>query len=175
MSIATVLRRAGCHREQQERHTGYYAIKPDSIDIFPGVESYFRQEPAAIHFAKNRIDRIVSLRDNTERPRYDLEPQAASANLHDRNREKQRLVPYDDNSACFLRDAILSAEDKRFFTHPGFDIIGIPSRHTGRVDLENGFSNGASRSHHAGWRAGDKFYSTISKTWKPRKDSRNSP
>ena len=120
--IATALRHAG-YNENHKNTTGYYALKPDSIDIFPGVESYFDQEPAAIRFSRNHIDRIVSLRDNTERPRYELEPQLVT-NLHDRNREKRRDVRYEDIPPI-LRNAILSAEDKRFFTHPGFDTIGI--------------------------------------------------
>ena len=133
--IATALRRAG-YNENNKNTTGYYAIKPDSIDIFPGAESYFDQEPAAIRFSHNKIDRIISLRDNTARPQYELEPQLVT-NLHDRNREKQRLVRYEDIPPV-LRDAILSAEDKRFFTHPGFDLIGIIR--AAWVDLERGRS-----------------------------------
>jgi penicillin-binding protein 1B len=131
--IATALRRAG-YNENSKNTTGYYAIKPDSIDIFPGSESYFDQEPAAIRFSRNKIDRIISLRDNTARPEYELEPQLVT-NLHDRNREKQRLVRYEDIPPV-LRDAILAAEDKRFFTHLGFDPIGI--LRAAWVDLERG-------------------------------------
>jgi len=120
--IATDLRRAG-YNENKKNTTGYYVVNPDSIDIFPGADSYFRQEPAAIRFSHNKIDRIVSLRDNTERPRYELEPELVT-NLHDRNREKQRLVRYEDIPVV-LRDAILSAEDKRFFSDPFFDPIGV--------------------------------------------------
>lgn len=131
--IATDLRRAG-YNENKKNTTGYYAIKPDSIDIFPGAESYFDQEPAAIRFSHNKIDRIVSLRDNTERPRYELEPQLVT-NLHDRNREKQRLVRYEDIPPL-LRNAILSAEDKRFFQHAGFDPVGI--LRSAWIDLKRG-------------------------------------
>jgi penicillin-binding protein 1B len=131
--IATDLRRAG-YNENKKNPTGYYVVKPDSIDIFPGVDSYFDQEPAAIGFSRNKISRIISLRDNTERPRYELEPQLVT-NLHDSHREKQRLVRYEDIPAI-LRDAILSAEDKRFFTHVGFDPIGIIR--SAWVDLKHG-------------------------------------
>lgn len=120
--IATDLRRAG-YNENKKNTTGYYAVKPDSIDIFPGADSYFDQEPAAIRFAHNRIERIVSLRDNTERPRYELEPQLVT-NLHDSKREKRRDVRYED-IPLILRNAILSAEDHRFFSHSGFDPISI--------------------------------------------------
>src|SRR6185437_7756748 len=91
--------------------------------IFPGADSYFQQEPAAIRFNKTKIGRIISLRDNTDRPRYALEPQLVT-NLHDSKREKRRDVRYEDIPVT-LRNAILSAEDHRFFTHSGFDPVSI--------------------------------------------------
>ncbi len=131
--IAESLRNAG-YNENKKNTTGYYALKPDSIDIFPGAESYFDQEPAAIRFSRGKIDRIVSLRDNTERSIYELEPQLVT-NLHDKNREKRRDVRYED-IPVILRNAILSAEDHRFFSHPGFDPISIAR--TAWVDLTKG-------------------------------------
>src|SRR5205085_2833654 len=85
-------------------------------------------------FARGKISRIVSLRDNTDRPMYELEPQLIT-NLYDRNREKQRVVHYDD-IPLVLRDAVLSAEDKRFFQHSGFDPIGVIR--SAWVDLRSG-------------------------------------
>ncbi len=120
--IATDLRRAG-YNENKKNTTGYYVVQPDSIDIFPGADSYFQQEPAAIRFNKTKIARIISLRDNTDRPRYALEPQLVT-NLHDSKREKRRDVRYEDIPVT-LRNAILSAEDHRFFTHSGFDAVSI--------------------------------------------------
>jgi penicillin-binding protein 1B len=120
--IAATLRRAG-YSENRKNPTGSYSVHADSIDIFPGTDSYFDQEPATIKFAGSKISRIVSLADNTSRPLYELEPQLIT-NLYDRNRQKQRVVHYDDIPAV-LRNAVLSAEDKRFFQHSGFDPIGI--------------------------------------------------
>jgi len=121
--IATSLRRAG-YSENRNNSTGYYSVQADSsIDIFPGADSYFDQEPATVKFSGGKIRRIVSLRDNSDRPLYELEPQLIT-NLYDRNREKQRVVRYEDIPVV-LRNAILSAEDKRFFQHSGFDPIGV--------------------------------------------------
>ncbi len=131
--IAAELRRAG-YSENRNDSIGSYTIRPDSIDIFPGPESYFDQEPAAVRIAAGKIVRIVSLSDNTERPLYELEPQLVT-NLYDRNRAKQRLVRYEDIPVV-LREAILSAEDKRFFQHPGFDPVGIVR--SAYVDLRHG-------------------------------------
>lgn len=120
--IADELRHAG-YNENRNNSVGSYTVRADSIDIFPGADSYFDQEPATVKFAGSKISRIVSLADNTSRPLYELEPQLIT-NLYTNNREKQRVVHYDDIPVA-LRDAILSAEDKRFFQHSGFDPIGI--------------------------------------------------
>lgn len=120
--IATELRRSG-YNENRNNPVGSYTVQADSIDIFPGPDSYFAQEAATIKFGGARISRIVSLGDNTTRPLYDLEPQLVT-NLYTSNREKQRVVHYDEIPVV-LRDAILSAEDKRFFQHSGFDPVGI--------------------------------------------------
>jgi penicillin-binding protein 1B len=132
--LAISLRRAG-YSENRNNGTGSYSIQADSIDIFPGADSYFDQEPATIKFGRGgKISRIVSLRDNTDRPMYELEPQLIT-NLYDRNREKQRVVRYEDIPPV-LRNAILSAEDKRFFQHSGFDPIGVVR--SAWVDLRRG-------------------------------------
>ncbi|HWF11197.1 MAG TPA: PBP1A family penicillin-binding protein [Bryobacteraceae bacterium] len=120
--IAAMLRRAG-YNENRNNSTGSYTVKADAIDIFPGADSYFDQEPATVKFAGGKISRIVSLGDNTNRPLYELEPQLIT-NLSDKNREKQRVVHYEDIPPV-LRNAVLSAEDKRFFQHSGFDPVGI--------------------------------------------------
>lgn len=120
--VAAALRRAG-YNENRNNPVGSYTLGAESIDIFPGADAYFDQEPATVKFAHGKISRIVSLRDNTDRPLYELEPQLIT-NLYDRNREKQRVVHYEDIPPV-LRNAILSAEDKRFFQHSGFDPIGV--------------------------------------------------
>ena len=117
------LRHAG-YNENRNNPIGSYTVSADSIDIFPGAESYFDQE--AGHRQVCRAARSAASfrwRDNTDRPLYELEPQLIT-NLSDRNREKQRVVHYEDIPAV-LRNAILSAEDKRFFQHSGFDPVGI--------------------------------------------------
>jgi penicillin-binding protein 1B len=131
--LADALRHAG-YNENRTNAVGSYSVQANSIDIFPGKDSYFDQEPATIKFTKGKITRIVSLRDNTDRPLYELEPQLIT-NLFDRNREKQRVVRYED-IPLVLRNAVLSAEDKRFFSHSGFDPIGVVR--SAWVDLRRG-------------------------------------
>jgi penicillin-binding protein 1B len=120
--IENSLRRAG-YTESRNNTLGYYELRGNEVLVFPGTESYFGQDAGTIHFTGNKITKIVSLKDNTERSEYRLEPQLIT-NLYDRNREKRRYVKYADIPPVLL-NAVLSAEDRRFFQHAGFDPIGI--------------------------------------------------
>jgi penicillin-binding protein 1B len=120
--VANDLRRAG-YNESRSNRVGYYARKPDEIDVYPGPDSYFRRDEGVIKFEKGAIQKIISLADNTDRTEYTIEPQLIS-NLFDKNREKRRLVRFEDLPPVLVH-AVLSAEDKRFFQHSGFDPIRI--------------------------------------------------
>ena len=118
--IAVVLRHAG-YNENRNNPVGYYTLRPGFDRDFPRRRILFRSGRRGREFARGKIARIVSLGDNSDRPMYELEPQLIT-NLNDRKREKQRVVRYEDIPAP-LRNAILSAEDKRFFSTPA----SIPS------------------------------------------------
>ncbi len=120
--IIAQLRRSG-YSESRTNPMGWYHLRPDALEIFPGPDSYFDQEPGVIKFAEGRVAQIISLRDNTERAQYLLEPELIT-NLFDRNREKRRLVRFADIPKVLV-DAIISAEDKRFFQHAGFDPLRV--------------------------------------------------
>jgi penicillin-binding protein 1B len=131
--IAASLQTSG-YNESHGNRIGYYQLKPDSVEIFPGPDSYFDQEAGVIHFSNGRISRIVSLQDNTERSLYQLEPELIT-NLSGPNREKRRIVKFADIPKIVV-DAVTSAEDKRFFQHNGFDPIRIIK--AAYVDLKEG-------------------------------------
>ena len=87
------------------------------------------------------MTQIISLADNTDRTEYTLEPELIS-NLFDKNREKRRLVKYEDIPPVLVH-AVVSAEDKRFFQHSGFDPIRIIK--AAYVDVrEHRYAQGAS-------------------------------
>ncbi len=130
--IAADLRRGG-YSESQSNPIGYYRMRPDAIEIFPQVESYFDQEAGLVKFASGKISQIVSLRDNTQRSQYQLEPQLIT-NVSG-VREKRRMVAFRDIPPVLVQ-AVTSAEDKRFFQHAGFDPIRIIK--AAYVDLREG-------------------------------------
>jgi penicillin-binding protein 1B len=131
--IASDLRRSG-YNESRNNRMGYYTLKADEIDIYPGPDSYFKRDEGVVKFAGGKVSKIISLGDNTDRTEYTLEPELIS-NLFDKNREKRRLVRYEDIPKVLV-NAVVSAEDKRFFQHSGFDPIRIVK--SAYVDVKTG-------------------------------------
>jgi|HigsolmetaAR201D_1030396.scaffolds.fasta_scaffold02494_10 penicillin-binding protein, 1A family len=121
--IVAQLRRSG-YGESRSNRMGWYNVRADqAVEIFPGPDSFAPREDAVIKFSEGRVSEIISLRDHTPRTQYFLEPELIS-NLFDRNREKRRLVRFEDIPKVLV-DAVTSAEDKRFFHHQGFDPLRI--------------------------------------------------
>ncbi|MCS7042128.1 MAG: PBP1A family penicillin-binding protein [Bryobacteraceae bacterium] len=137
--IVAALRRRG-YTEDRSNRVGWYHVRADGIEIFPGVDAYPHSEPGVIFIENNSVTRIISSRDHTERPRYYLDPELVT-NLHDRRREKRRLVRFNDLPKVLVH-AVISAEDKRFFEHAGFDPIRI--LRTAWVDITQNRRYGAS-------------------------------
>jgi penicillin-binding protein 1B len=121
--------------ETSGNRMGWYHRRADGgIEVFPGADSYFDDEAGVIKFSGRHVSQIISLRDNTERVQYLLEPELIT-NLSDRNREKRRLVKFGDIPKVLV-DAVVSAEDKRFFQHAGFDPLRVIK--AAYVDLREG-------------------------------------
>lgn len=138
--VVTNLRLSG-YSESKATRMGSYTRREDALEIYPGPDSYFKQEAAILKFRGEKISQIVSLRDNTERTQYTLEPELIT-NLFDRNREKRRVVHFDDIPKVLV-NAVVSVEDKRFFQHSGFDPLRILK--AAYVDLKEGYrAQGAS-------------------------------
>lgn len=137
--LVEALRSRGYSTDRSNR-VGWYHIRPDGVEIFPGVDAYPHSEPGVVFIDNRTVVRIVSSRDHTERPRFFLDPELVT-NLHDRRREKRRLVRFNDIPKILVH-AVISAEDKRFFDHAGFDPIRI--LRTAWVDITQNRRYGAS-------------------------------
>jgi len=74
---------------------GWYEAQSSAVAIFPGRDSGSDQEPATIHFSGDKVARIVSLSDNTQRQEYQLAPQLIT-NLAERSREQRKLVRFSE-------------------------------------------------------------------------------
>ena len=120
--IAAYLRRAGYSEDSNRGRAGWYRLRPDAIEINPGPEAY-DSEGAVIKIDGGKVTQIISQHDNRTRTQFLLEPEPLSS-LFDSQRQKRRVVRYDDIPKVMV-NAALSAEDKNFFLHTGFDPIGI--------------------------------------------------
>ncbi|HVX67725.1 MAG TPA: PBP1A family penicillin-binding protein, partial [Bryobacteraceae bacterium] len=121
--IIAQLRNSGYGESSGNRMGWFHLRGAHAVEIFPGPDSYFDDEAGVIKFNGSRVSQIISLRDNTDRVQYLLEPELIT-NLSDRNREKRRLVKFADIPKVLV-DAVVSAEDKRFFQHAGFDPLRV--------------------------------------------------
>jgi penicillin-binding protein 1B len=122
--LTTYLQKVGYRPEADEASLGQYSANGNVVDIRPSKLSYFGGTNAlAVQFAGKTIRSIRPLGGGPEMAVAEIEPELIT-NLFDSAREKRRPVRYDDLPPALI-NAILSAEDKRFFEHPGFDFIRI--------------------------------------------------
>jgi penicillin-binding protein 1B len=140
---------------------GWYSLKGNAIEVHPEPGSYFGGKNALhIDFAGKNLQSIKLLDDGSSLDQAQIEPQLLT-NLFDSSREKRRKIRFEDIPTN-LREALLSAEDKRFFEHPGFDLVRILGaawadvRHDARAQGASTLTMQLSRS----------FFFTTERTWR---------
>jgi penicillin-binding protein 1B len=127
--VAAHLRRAFYTEGGRPSSVGVYKLAEDRIEITPGPISFFAGEvakegPAILTFRDGRVSSITSPGGATNMESYNLEPEVITT-LFDNTRSKRRLVRYQDLPKVLV-DAVLAAEDHRFFSHHGVDVFRIP-------------------------------------------------
>jgi len=123
LQFAGRLRETGYAEDVRANALGWFHLRTDAIEIFPGPDAYTSGQPGVIRFENGKIISIVDLSDNSDRTEFTLEP-ALLSSMYDKNRQKRRLVRYEDIPPVLVH-ALISAEDKRFFQHSGFDPIRV--------------------------------------------------
>lgn len=115
---------AGYQTESVEGAPGEIDESGDSLVIKPSDNSYFKSTNSIrIDFSGPYISRIAALPSGQARDFAEIEPQLVT-NLFDSTREKRRIVPFDELPKNLV-NAVLAAEDKRFYEHGAFDLIRI--------------------------------------------------
>jgi penicillin-binding protein 1B len=158
--VVAELRRSNYSDVRNTSRMGWYNVRSDAIEIYPGPDSFFLQEEAVIKFAGPKVKQIISLTDNSERTQYLLEPELIT-NLFDRNREKRRIVRFQEIPKTLV-NAVISAEDKRFFQHSGFDPIRIIK--SAFVDVKEG--RNAQGASTLTMQLARQFWLSPERTWK---------
>jgi penicillin-binding protein 1B len=124
VDLTTYLTRIGYRPEADENSLGQFTVQGNTVDIRPSKLSYFGESNAlAVQFNGKAIRSIRPLSGGANMETAQIEPELIT-NLFDSAREKRRPVRYEDLPPELVH-AILSAEDKRFFDHGGFDFIRI--------------------------------------------------
>jgi penicillin-binding protein 1B len=122
--LTSYLQRAGYRPAADPNALGQYTMQGTSVDIRPSKLSYFVGGNALdVQFTGETIRAIRPLGGGNALDTAEIEPELIT-NLFDSAREKRRPVRYDDLPPLLVH-AILSAEDKRFFEHGGFDFVRI--------------------------------------------------
>jgi penicillin-binding protein 1B len=119
------IRKLGYEENDTGSGKSYYQIlKPNHLLVYndasvPGDSD----RKAEIVFAGNSILFISDAATRMELSQFSLKPEILS-NAIDENREKRRHVTYQELPQVLI-DAVLAAEDRRFFIHSGIDPIRI--------------------------------------------------
>ncbi len=112
---------------------GWFQQRGAAIEIHPGARAVGSSTPVRLEFSGGKLMDIVSLEDHQHLTGYVLEPQLM-ANLS-QTRERRRLVRFADIPQSLVH-AVISAEDKRFFQHSGFDFGRVVK--AAYIDLKDG-------------------------------------
>lgn len=122
--LADYLLRAGYQEGDVPGSPGEFHVKGSTVEIIPSADSYFRGANALrVEFAADSIARITPLKGATSLDSANLEPELIT-NLFDSSREKRRIVRFNDLPKNMV-NAVLAAEDKRFFDHGAVDLIRV--------------------------------------------------
>ena len=130
--------RAGLYAEGDAgSDVGTFKLAGGGVEIHPGRASFlhhepFEEGPARVEFGNGRIAAIKSLADGGSSPNYWLESEVITS-LSGFSRSEQHLVHYQEVPKVLL-NAVLAAEDHRFFSHNGVNWVRM--LRAARIDLQ---------------------------------------
>lgn len=119
------VRRLGYQELKAGMNVPWYQIgKSNHILIYnDDTVPFDARRKVEIACSRGTISSITDLVSGTELQQFSLKPELLS-NAIDRNREKRRVVTYNEIPQVLI-NAVLAAEDRRFFSHSGIDPIRI--------------------------------------------------
>src|SRR6185295_17545502 len=121
--LAAALRRAGYveSEEATEVWNGSFAVRDEAIEIRPNSKEGF---PAVVRVAFDGNSRVSELSgDDVTMDSVTLAPESLTNDLLTKGAVRRQLT-FNDLPPVLVH-AITSIEDRRFFEHPGLDILGV--------------------------------------------------
>jgi penicillin-binding protein 1B len=123
-NLEEYLGHSGYSSKKDSDGVGYYVARGNTLEIYPAKASYFHGGNAIrVEFSGKQIRSIRSIATAATLDSAEIEPELLT-NLFNESREKRRPVKFADLPKNLV-NALLAAEDKRFFEHPGFDAIRV--------------------------------------------------
>jgi penicillin-binding protein 1B len=108
-------------RAEEAANPGEFAVQDKSVVLRPRAAEL--AEPVAVVFEKEAVLGIRGVRSKRIYDSLLLEPELITY-LFDESREKRRFVKYEELPETLVQ-AVLAIEDRRFFSHPGLDPLGL--------------------------------------------------
>jgi penicillin-binding protein 1B len=126
--LTDYLRAAGYQQrasEVEENGVGSFTVEGNAVEVFPGATSSVGNM-SPVRVATDKSGRVVSLTDPVTGQRVSsaLIEGELLATVRGDDRRKKIAVQFSDIPDN-LRNAIVAAEDRRFFSHNGIDFRGI--------------------------------------------------
>jgi penicillin-binding protein 1B len=122
--LAKYLFDAGYQKGPLPGSPGEIDVSDSSIDIKPSEDSYFRGTNSLhVEFSGPYISRISDLSSRKATASAEIEPQLIT-NLFDSTRQKRRIVAFNELPKNLV-NAVLAAEDKRFYQHGALDLVRV--------------------------------------------------
>lgn len=122
--LENYLRSDGYQEGAAQGAPGELRARGSTVEIQPSADSYFRGgNGLRVDFSAGSISGITQLSDGTPRDGAEIEPQLVT-NLFDTTRVKRRVVRFEDLPPVLI-NAVLAAEDKRFFDHGPLDMVRV--------------------------------------------------
>jgi penicillin-binding protein 1B len=163
-SVAARLRKALYAEGDGGSDVGTYKLSGNRLEIYPGPTSFFQgnqiqEGPASLVFRNGEIASITTIKHPTALKNYWLEP-ALITTVFDRGRSKRILLRYQDIPKVLV-DAVLAAEDHRFFSHYGVSIYRVIGAAIADLRGDHGLQGGSTLT----MQLAREFFLNRDRTW----------
>jgi penicillin-binding protein 1B len=124
-ALVTGVRKLGYEENRAGADASYYQLRPPNQLLIHNNNSVPNDKGRTVQVkcAGKAIRSITDVSNQAPIPQFSLKPQMLS-NAIDKNREKRQFIAFQDMPQVLI-NAVLAAEDRRFFSHSGIDPIRI--------------------------------------------------